>query len=110
MCQQASATGLDPWRSTASADQRPWQDGPRRSHSYSHLDSVLFRAEEAEHLKGVASARVEEVVCWLTWDRIASVAESQLGLLDVEDRSQRASFERLVASIRASLAWHGSNG
>jgi hypothetical protein len=29
---------------------------------------TLFRAEEAEHLKVVASERVEEVVCWLTWD------------------------------------------
>jgi hypothetical protein len=65
---------------------------------------TLFRAEEAEHLKVVASRVLADL------GRIASVAESQLGLLDVEDRSQRASFERLVASIRASLAWHGSNG
>ncbi len=71
-----------------------------------HLESVLSRAggysESAVH----ALAKVGDVVCWITWQEISAIVDSQFAAFECADPSVRASIARLAESVTSAIAWH----
>src|SRR5690606_4084447 len=72
-----------------------------------YLHSVLSRMEGHSIDPDDALSRIEEVVCWITWNEISQIVESQLEAFDCSDSSLRACIARLARSVTEAIARHG---
>jgi hypothetical protein len=72
-----------------------------------HIDSVLSRA--TQHSIGIedAMSKIDDVVCWITWQQISKTIETQLAVEQFWDPSVHASVTRLVNSVTRAITWHG---
>ena len=72
-----------------------------------YLERVLDRAKGHSITTKEALSRVEEVVCWITWQEISVTVELQREALQCPDPSVAATIERLAGSVIRAIAWHG---
>jgi hypothetical protein len=76
-----------------------------------HVESVLSRAEGHTISPEEATARIEEIVCWITWEEISKIVETQMANLACvnggPNPSQLATLSRLASSVSKSncMAW-----
>lgn len=72
-----------------------------------YIDSVLSRATGHNICVEEALSRVDEVVCWITWQQISDTLVTQLAAEQFGSQSVHASVSRLVTSVTNSISWHG---
>lgn len=73
-----------------------------------HLDSVWKRTEPRPYTVESARSKVGEVVCWTTWQEISTIVQDQLAVFPSVDPSLKGTIERLAASVKQAISWHGS--
>jgi hypothetical protein len=71
-----------------------------------YIESVLERSERHSILADEAISRIDEVVCWITWQEIAEIVESQQKNITIEDISIMACVSRVANSVVKSIKWH----
>ena len=71
-----------------------------------YLDSVLKRAERHSFTKSELEEKIDEVVCWTTWNEISRLIKSQRKNLTINDPSIKNCILRVSDSIVDSIKWH----
>jgi hypothetical protein len=71
-----------------------------------HLPVVLERAEEIGVGEEELMARVDDVVCWISWPTLVDSIEAQLASFSCGDASTDASVQRLGRQLLSAIAWH----
>jgi hypothetical protein len=73
------------------------------------LPEVLARAEGEFPPCRELVARVEEVIAYVTWERVSQAVEAGLQDYSAADPSVRASIARLAQAIQQAIRWHASS-
>lgn len=71
-----------------------------------YLEPVLKRAERHSLTKEYALSKIDDVVCWITWDEIQRIIEESVKYLEIENASIKNSIRRVAQSISNSIEWH----
>ncbi len=70
-----------------------------------HLPAVLERAGDVGLSFADLMSRVDDVVCWISWECIESTVRSQLGLFTAADASVDASIRRMGDQVLTVIDW-----
>lgn len=71
-----------------------------------YLQSVLERSQGHNITYQEAVEKIDDVVCWITWQQLASIVEQQMELFSASDMSVYASIKRLTTSVTKAVKWH----
>ena len=71
-----------------------------------YIESVLQRTERHSITKDEAMSRIDDTICWITWDEIYNTINSQKDSFSIESHSIKNSVLRLTSSITNSINWH----
>lgn len=71
-----------------------------------HLPAVLERAGDIGLGEDELMARVDDVVCWISWQKVASSIEAQLASFSCGDSSTDASVQRMGKQLMSAITWH----
>jgi hypothetical protein len=71
-----------------------------------YIESVLKRTEGHSITKEEALSKVNDVVCWITWDSISRIVASQKELFTNKKSSLDNCIVRLSDSVINSIDWH----
>jgi hypothetical protein len=74
-----------------------------------HVEAVLDRAENHKGNLAEALARIDDVVCWITWKKISDIVEARAAALSCVDPSHCAALKRIAESVTRAIAWHGNS-
>lgn len=71
-----------------------------------HLQEVLEQADKLPFSFEEAIARVDQSVCWITWQQIQAVVENELAKYKAGGPSEASSISRTARSVIQSIVWH----
>jgi hypothetical protein len=71
-----------------------------------HLPAVLERAGAIGLGEAELMARIDDVVCWISWTDVAKSVEAQLASFSCEDTSTAAAIHRMGRQLLNAIAWH----
>lgn len=68
--------------------------------------SVLDRAESISIAEDDALSKLDEVVCWVTWEKIKDVIQASAVKIETDNQSIKRSIARVAQSACDSIEWH----
>ncbi|MHA7181601.1 hypothetical protein ACX80J_15965 [Arthrobacter sp. MDB2-24] len=71
-----------------------------------HLPAVLERAGEIGFSEDELMTRVDDVVCWISWDALASSVSEQMASFSCADSSTDAAVQRIGQQAMNAIDWH----
>ncbi|MBJ2119424.1 hypothetical protein I6N91_00345 [Arthrobacter sp. MSA 4-2] len=71
-----------------------------------HLPAVLERAGDVGLTVDDLMSRLDDIVCWISWDCIESTLRSQLEQFTAADSSVDASIRRMGTQVLTAIDWH----
>lgn len=71
-----------------------------------HFPAVLERAGDVGLSEAELMARVDAVVCWISWQKLAAAIEAQLASFSCADLSTDAAIQRMGNQLMNSITWH----
>jgi len=71
-----------------------------------HLRDVYNSSEKIPWSFAEAAERIDEVICWTTWNSISTSVTQSLSSFDCKDPSLRATVHRLAKSTMDAVEWH----
>ena len=69
------------------------------------LKSVLDRAEGHTITEEYAISKINDVVCWITWEEIKDILIASMASIEIENQSIKSSIQRVVQSACNSIEW-----
>ena len=70
------------------------------------LKSVLDRAENHSLSEEYALSKIDDVVCWVTWEKIKDVVQTEIESIETDSQSIKNSITRVARSACNSIEWH----
>lgn len=71
-----------------------------------HLPAVLERAGDIGMSEDDLMSRVDDVVCWISWDTLNASVRTQMASFSCGDSSTDATVQRLGNQMTNAIAWH----
>ncbi len=93
--------GVEPPVSVRGLGKMPLADAIRL-----HLPAVLERAGDVGMSEDDLMGKIDEVVCWISWEGVASSVEAQLASFSSGDASTDAAVKRIGNQAMGAIAWH----
>ncbi|MHA7239541.1 hypothetical protein [Arthrobacter sp. TMS1-12-1] len=93
--------GVEPPVSVQRHGKMPLHDAIRL-----HLPAVLERAGGIGVSEEELMARLDDVVCWISWDTLATSLSTQTRSFSCGDASTEAAVLRLGNQLTSAIAWH----
>ncbi len=70
------------------------------------IKSVLNRAENHSITEELALSKIDDVVCWITWEKIKDVVQAEMENIETDNQSIKNSITRVARSACNSIEWH----
>ena len=71
-----------------------------------HLPAVLLRAGDIGFDDAELVERIDDVLCWISWDGLAATVSSQMAVFSCGDSSTDAAIERTGQQVMGAIEWH----